>query len=141
MIRSQACIGARRSSVTTRAGRMADRGYLHDGAWSMLTNLVRIARRVAAMVGLTFAASSIHPPVPWILLNSYSCNFASSGHATHVSWTHTKKSFWLYSCLPIITVRRTVDACSQARCYNIVQETSSFVCSSLVFKRDQYIMY
>jgi hypothetical protein len=67
MIRSQACIGARRSSVTTRAGRMADRGYLHDGAWTMLTNLVKTARRVAAMVGLTVAASSIYPPVPWMI--------------------------------------------------------------------------
>ncbi|KAJ8586595.1 hypothetical protein M405DRAFT_350004 [Rhizopogon salebrosus TDB-379] len=63
-IRSQTYIGARHSSAIVRAGRMADREFLLNGAWSVLMNLVVIVRRVAVVVGLTVAASSICPHVP-----------------------------------------------------------------------------
>ncbi|KAJ8588278.1 hypothetical protein M405DRAFT_262518 [Rhizopogon salebrosus TDB-379] len=35
MIRSQTCIGARRSCATARAGLMANRGCLRDGFWNL----------------------------------------------------------------------------------------------------------
>jgi hypothetical protein len=59
MIRSQACIGARRSCATARAGLMANRGCLHDGFWSVWTNMVRMERLVAVVVGLTVVISSM----------------------------------------------------------------------------------
>ncbi|KAJ8586597.1 hypothetical protein M405DRAFT_350034 [Rhizopogon salebrosus TDB-379] len=65
MIRSQMCIGATRSCVIARADLMANRGCLRDGFWSVLANMTRIARQVAAMVGLTVVLiSSMCPHVP-----------------------------------------------------------------------------
>ncbi|KAJ8586608.1 hypothetical protein M405DRAFT_350226 [Rhizopogon salebrosus TDB-379] len=64
MIRSQTCIGARRSCATARAGLMANRGCLRDGFWSGLMNTARMERQVAVVVELTVVISPMYPHVP-----------------------------------------------------------------------------